>query len=159
MVNTGLEINLHQLAILFAAFVGNFIATLPPFWKEKFKFAEYDIRIFFDYKFLGTALVTGVGSFVFVSALLNTIDTQIPSDTTLVFALVTAFTIGLLGNKGVNGMLSSPNVKQKAQLEEMKAEAIIDQYETEKTIKSLKLQSIEDKAVSGGGSNEVTPTQ
>lgn len=157
MVNTGLEVNLHQLAILFAAFVGNFIATLPPFWKEKFKFAEYDIRIFFDYKFLGTAVVTGVGSFVFVSALLNTIDTQIPADTTLVFALVTAFTIGLLGNKGVNSMLSSPNVKQKAELAEKQTEAIIEDYETQKTIAGLKLQNIEDKA--SGETNEVTPTQ
>lgn len=142
----GLEANLQQFAILFAAFVGNFIATLPPFWKEKFKFAEYDIRIFFDYKFLGTALVTGLGSFAFVSALMNTIDTQIPQNTTFVFALITAFTIGLLGNKGVNALLPPPNVEQKKELQKKVEGEVIADYENQKMIAGLKLDRIEDKA-------------
>jgi hypothetical protein len=161
MVTIGLETNLPQLAILFAAFVGNFIATLPPFWKEKFKFAEYDIRIFFDYKFLGTAIVTGLGSFTFVSVLMNTIDTQIPEDATLVFALITAFTIGLLGNRGVNSMMSSPNVEQKKELQDKIEEEVIVNYETQKMIAGLKLDSIEDKAsgeVNNDNNGGVTPT-
>ncbi|MDR4490801.1 MAG: hypothetical protein R2685_07855 [Candidatus Nitrosocosmicus sp.] len=152
-MDIGLEANLYQLAILFAAFVGNFIATLPPFWKEKFKFAEYDIRIFFDYKFLGTAIVTGIGSFTFVSALMNTIDTQIPQDTTFVFALITAFTIGLLGNKGVNMLIPSPNREQKKELQQKLEGEVIEEHENQKMIAGLKLARIEEKAVvdKGGG--------
>lgn len=149
MVNTGLEVNLHQLAILFAAFVGNFIATLPPFWKEKFKFAQYDIRIFFDYKFLGTAIVTGLGSFTFVSALMSTIDEQIPKDATFVFALITAFTIGLLANKGVNGMLSA-NAKQKQELQQKVENEIIEDYENQKLIARIRKTS----PVARGGEQE-----
>ena len=138
VIDIGIEANLYQLAILFAAFAGNFIATLPPFWKEKFKFAEYDIRIFFDYKFLGTAIVTGIGSFTFVSALMNTIDTQIPQDTTFVFALITAFTIGLLGNKGANMLLPSPNREQKKELEDKLENEIIEEHENKKMLAGFK---------------------
>jgi len=155
-MDIGLEANLYQLAILFAAFVGNFIATLPPFWKEKFKFAEYDIRIFFDYKFLGTAIVTGIGSFTFVSALMNTIDTQIPQDTTFVFALITAFTIGLLGNKGVNMLIPSPNREQKKELQQKLEGEVIEEHENQKMIAGLKLARIEEKAVVDTGGGEKT---
>ena len=89
---------------------------------------------------------------------MNTIDTQIPEDATLVFALITAFTIGLLGNKGVNSMMSSPNVKQKAELEQKLEEEVIVNYETQKMIAGLKLDSIEEKAT-GEVNEEVTPTK
>ncbi len=138
MVNIGIEANLPQLAILAAVFVGNFLATLPDFWKEKFKFAQFDISIFFDYKFLGTAIVTGIGSFTFVSALMNTIDQQIPQNTTLVFALISAFTIGYLGNKGANKLLPSPNQEQKKELEEKLEKEIIEEHENQKMLAGFK---------------------
>ncbi len=137
MVDIGLATNLQQFAILFAAFAGNFIATLPPFWKEQFKFKEYDIRIFFDYKFAGTALVTGIGAFVFVSSILNSVIASIPQDATLVLALISAFTIGLLGNKGVNALLPSPNQEAKAKVAEIQEQKILDNFEKEKKLQSV----------------------
>lgn len=134
MVTYDLETIGAQLIIIFGASLGNFIATLPPFWKEKFRFAEFDIKIFFDTKFLGTALVTGFTSVIVVTALYSTIETQIGDDATILMAFLSAVVIGLSLNVGLNKIVGSPNVKQKEELAEAEKQEIIEEYEAEKKL-------------------------
>lgn len=159
MVSFGFEQNIGQIIILLGAFVGNFAVTMLPYWKEKTRFGQHDLRIIFDHKFLVTALIAGVTSFAIVSAAYDSIISEVETmgNVTVVLAFLAATAIGAGLNKGFNLAIPSPNTEQKADLEQMKSQAIIADYEDQKMIAGLKLNSDEEKNIIGG--LEVTPTK
>ncbi|MDN5845519.1 MAG: hypothetical protein L0H53_04505 [Candidatus Nitrosocosmicus sp.] len=153
--------NIQQIIILFGAFLGNFVTTMIPFWKAKLEFEEFDIKIFFDHKFLGTALVSGITSFVIIGSLYQTVLTQIPSgeEVTLVMAFLSAALIGAGLNKGFNLAIPSPNTEQKQQLEKVQANKIIADWEEDKLVFNIKKDEelIAESLVGENNNNDVTP--
>lgn len=133
------DTDLFKLTILSGAFIGNFIATMIPFWIAKQKYGEFDIKIIFNPKFLGTALGAAISSFVIVNSAFGIIMQQVGSQSTVAAAFISAMSIGAALNYAGNKLLPSPtNPKESAQLEDAKKQQIIEEYENQKIIDAHK---------------------
>jgi hypothetical protein len=125
-----------ELCILAGSAIGNFIATMIPFWNKETEFAEFDISIIFNKKFLGTAVITFIGSFIVTSAMYsqiiqNVVDQQ---PITIVAAFIQAALIGGVANWRLNKAVPKPNGEAENLLEQKKEDAIIQKHEIEKKI-------------------------
>jgi hypothetical protein len=125
-----------ELCILAGAAIGNFIATMIPFWNKETEFAEFDISIIFNKKFLGTAVITFIGSFIITSAMYsqiiqNVVDQQ---PITIVAAFIQAALIGGVANWRLNKAVPKPNGEAENMLQKKKEEQIIQKHEIEKEI-------------------------
>jgi hypothetical protein len=152
MVTLGFEENITQIVIFVGAFLGNFIATAPPYWRTQEFFKEFDLKIIFDPKFLGTALVTGISSIIIVSAGFSQIVQGVNSEATLIMAFVTAASLGWALNTGVNKLMPSVNTEENKLAQEKIESRIIEEHEKNKTLQELQKSS--STTVAGEGRHE-----
>lgn len=127
-----------QLVIFAGVVLGVVAWTLWQYLKTKSTFAEFDIQILFDKKFLGTAVGALIAAFVLVSGSFNSfLDKVITQDpATYVAAFFGAFGLGFTFNAVGNQLIPSPaNKDAQKQLEEKKAARVL-------TLKGIDLEKI-----------------
>ncbi len=134
-----LDIAAVQVVILVGAFCGNFVATMLPYWNKKRELGELGVEIFFDNKFLGTAAIAAISSFVLIGGSFTSVVNQVTAngEITLVAAFFSAAGIGYGLNRGLNTLVTA-NVEQKAEAEEVIRQRIIAQYEEDKLLDKAK---------------------
>jgi F0F1-type ATP synthase membrane subunit c/vacuolar-type H+-ATPase subunit K len=115
---------LVQLVIFAGVMIGNVGgATIIPYIKAKAKYADFDIKILFDNKFLMTCAGTAVVAFVVVSGSFSTFLNQVivGQPSTYLAAFIAALGIGYTLNATINSILPNPTNPQAARkLEEQK---------------------------------------
>lgn len=98
-------------------------STVLPYIRAKSKYADFDIKILFDQKFLLTCASSAVVAFVVVSGSFSTFLNQVISGqpATYLAAFIAALGIGYTLNTTINGLLPSPtNPQAERELEEKK---------------------------------------
>lgn len=125
-----------QALIVIGVAIGNAGATYVPFIWEKNKFKTFDITIFFDKKFLGTAAISFISSIVVIGMGFNAINAQVMAKdpVTLEMAFIAALGVGFSSNLGINWALPPSNTEARAQLEEKKTKDAIAWHEFNKQI-------------------------
>lgn len=123
--NMSLDANdaITQLVIFAGVVLGVVAWTLWQYLKTKSTFAEFDIQIIFDKKFLGTAVGALIAAFILVSGSFNTFLDKVivQNPATYVAAFFGAFGLGFTFNAVGNQLIPSPANPQAAkQLEEKK---------------------------------------
>lgn len=112
-----------QLVIFAGVVTGVTSWTLWQYLKTKNTFAEFDIQIIFDKKFLGTAVGALIAAFILVSGSFNSfLDKVIAQDpATYVMAFFGAFGLGFTFNAVGNQLIPSPaNPEADKKLQERK---------------------------------------
>lgn len=154
MVLIDLASNLQSILVLVGAFAGNFVATMIPYWKVQSNFKELGLSIVFDPKFLGTAAVSAITSFVIVSGAFGSILAQVDTSATVIVTFITAAAIGYGINSGLNALMPQANKQAKAQAEEILKEEIVEELENEKRLQ----QVLEVEAKQQDLGNQNTPS-
>jgi uncharacterized membrane protein YgaE (UPF0421/DUF939 family) len=137
MVLIDLASNLQSILVLVGAFAGNFVATMIPYWRVQSEFKELGLGIVFDPKFLGTAAVSAITSFVIVSGAFSAIYVQVDSNATIIVTFLTAAIIGYGLNSGLNTLMPSVNKEQKEQVMQIQEKSIIENYENKQKLQSV----------------------
>jgi len=115
---------LVQVVIFIGVMIGNVGgATIIPYIRAKAKYADFDIKIFFDSKFLMTCAGSAVIAFVVVSGSFSTFLNQViqGQPATYLAAFIAALGIGYTLNTSINSILPQPtNPVAAKQLEDKK---------------------------------------
>lgn len=117
------DILLQAIIVVGVAF-GNAAATYVPWMWERNKFKEYDITIFFDKKFLGTAVVSFITSIVVIGMGFGAISANVMAKgpATYEMAFIAALGVGFSTNLGINWALPPSNVEARSLLLERQIE-------------------------------------
>jgi len=132
-----------QLVIFAGVVLGVVAWTLWQYLKTKSTFAEFDIQIVFDKKFLGTAVGALIAAFILVSGSFNAfLDKVIAQDpATYIAAFFGAFGLGFTFNAVGNQLIPSPaNPDAQKVLEERKAARVL-------ALKGIDLEKVSNMVV------------
>lgn len=105
---------LIEIVVFMGAFIGNFLQTMIPYWKEKRKLELDDVSLIFDKQFLMTAAITAVGSIMVIGSTFPVFLKNVDPAASLLITFLSAATLAFSSNGMVNWAVGSGKITQQA---------------------------------------------
>lgn len=110
----GTELWIIELVVVAGLAIGHYLATMLPYWKERRKLEKEGVNLKFDDQFLQTAILSGIGTLVFVGTIFPVALANVDPTASITVTFLAAFTTAFTGNTLVNKSVGTGKITEEA---------------------------------------------